>query len=61
MEFPDPIEIAAAFVLGAALVFGAVISGNQAELCAAIGGTYDRGAPDVCPDGQWRELIGLTR
>ena len=61
MNYPDPVEILAALLLGAVLTLGAVVSGNQEELCQAIGGTYTVGAPDVCPDGQWRSLIGLAQ
>jgi len=50
-----------AFLVGTWLVAGAVVTGQQPELCDLIGGTYEyteRGA-DVCPDGRWAELVGL--
>jgi len=62
MEFFDEIgNIIVAGVLGAALVFAAVVSGNQELLCTAIDGTYTPevavSGGDVCADGVWHKIL----
>lgn len=57
MNFPDPIEIVAAFLLGAVLVLGASVTGQNERLCDALGGTYTPGEADQCGDGKWLNLV----
>ena len=56
-------DILVAALIGAALVLGAAVTGQGERLCEAIGGTFQPEAAlsggDVCPDGQWRELLDI--
>ena len=51
-------ELFLALVLGMPIVTVATVSGNQAHLCARMGGTFTPShTEDVCPGGQWRNLV----
>jgi hypothetical protein len=52
----------------AALIFGtvtlpiAIFTGNSQPYCETLlGGTYTKGQPDVCPDGDWARVVGLAK
>jgi hypothetical protein len=53
------VEVLVALTLGTILVTGATVTGKQAELCTAMGGTFTPAyAPgDVCPGGKWSNLL----
>lgn len=57
-------EIFAAFILGTALTLAATVSGNQDALCDRLGGVYMPenaiSGKDVCPDGRWLSLFGVS-
>jgi len=54
-------EAITALALGPVVLPYAIATQNQAELCAAMKGTYDPAAPDQCKDGRWIALIPIIR
>jgi hypothetical protein len=46
-----------ALLAGLILVVGATVSGNQENLCRAMGGTYAPTGADICPGGTWANLV----
>lgn len=46
-----------AFVVGAPVFIAATVAGKQPELCAAMKGTYDPTAKDICAGGDWVRVI----
>lgn len=51
------------FILVAIVLVGANLTGQSADLCKAMGGTYTpQAAPgEVCPGGRWSNLVGKAR
>lgn len=50
-----------AFVVGAPVFLYVTATGKQAELCAAMKGTYDPKAKDICEGGDWVRIIPYLR
>ena len=38
-------------------VLGATVTGNQEALCKAMGGTYTPEGVDICPGGEWKNIV----
>ena len=52
--------IVVGFVAGGVIVIGATVTGNQKELCDALGGQYRNVGTtgESCPGGSWANLVG---
>jgi hypothetical protein len=50
-----------ALTLGGPVLIAATVTGQKAELCAVMKGTYDPKAADQCVGGDWVRVIPLVR
>jgi len=56
------IAVVVALIFGTVTVPIATLTGNSQAYCEKVlHGTYAKGQPDVCPDGDWASVVGLAK